>query len=78
MLYTSKQIRTECGGISVMTEYRWWKEGFPKPIKIRGRNYHTEVQKCILIPKWFSEKNQNGPCLSKQEITVHKSTGQKS
>lgn len=59
MLYPSKQIREECGNISPMTEYRWWQDGFPKPVKIRGRNYYTEEQRTDLIPQWLSKKDQN-------------------
>jgi len=53
MLHPSKQIREECGNISTMTEYRWWQRGFPRPIKINGRNYYTSKQREIIIPKWI-------------------------
>jgi hypothetical protein len=39
---SSKAIRTEFGGISAMTVWRWQRDeslGFPKPTVIRNRNY---------------------------------------
>lgn len=39
---TSNQVRQEFGGISAMALWRWQQDeslGFPKPTKIRARNY---------------------------------------
>lgn len=41
-LMSSKAVRTEFGGISAMTVWRWLQDeslGFPKPTIIRNRNY---------------------------------------
>ena len=58
MLYPSKQIREECGGISPMTEWRWWQVGFPRPIKIRGRNFYNSRQRDEEIPAWIERQSR--------------------
>ena len=53
-LYPAPQVRKNfLGGISAMTEYRWWQRGFPRPKKVNGRNYYTTEQVEIEIPKWI-------------------------
>ena len=58
MLYPSKQIREECGNISPMTEWRWWQAGFPRPIKIRGRNFYNVRQREQEIPAWIESQSR--------------------
>ena len=58
MLYPAKQIREECGGISPMTEWRWWQVGFPRPKKIRGRNFYTSKQRDEEIPEWIERQSR--------------------
>ena len=58
MLYPSKLIRKECGNISPMTEWRWWQVGFPRPKKIRGRNFYDSRQRDIEIPEWIERQSR--------------------
>jgi hypothetical protein len=53
-----KVRQDELGGISAMTEYRWWKLGFPRPMKINGRNYYSGEQLNVDIPEWLSSQNR--------------------
>ncbi|MFE8034564.1 hypothetical protein [Thiohalocapsa marina] len=40
-LLSSATARRLAGGISVMTEWRWRRDGLlPAPVQIRGRNYY--------------------------------------
>ena len=57
----SKTVRQEyLGNISTMTYWRWIRHhGFPKPVKIRGRNYHTEDQLENDIPEWFLKNREH-------------------
>ena len=57
MLYPAKQIRKENGNISPMTEWRWWQVGFPRPKKIRGRNFYTSQQRDEEIPEWIERQS---------------------
>ena len=58
IIYPAKQIRKENGDISAMTEWRWWQAGFPRPIKIRGRNFYTDKQRDEEIPAWIEEQSR--------------------
>ena len=58
MIYPAKQIREENGHISPMTEWRWWQAGFPRPIKIRGRNFYTSQQRDEEIPAWIERQSR--------------------
>ena len=57
----SKTVRQEyLGNISTMTYWRWIRyHGFPKPVKIRGRNYHTDDQLKHDIPEWFVKNREH-------------------
>jgi predicted DNA-binding transcriptional regulator AlpA len=56
-LHPAVKCRKDWGNISAMTYWRWIKlHGFPAPVKINGRNYHTRQQITQDIPEWFERK----------------------
>ena len=58
-LHPAVKCRKEWGNISAMTYWRWITHyGFPKPVKIRGRNYHTDDQLKHDIPEWFVKNRE--------------------
>lgn len=58
-MWPEPKVRAEkLGNISSMTISRWKKDGFPRPMKIRGRNYYSQEQLDHDIPAWLESKNQ--------------------
>ena len=57
-IYKAKDCRADWGDISPMTEWRWQQQGFPKPMKINGKNYYTHTQRFEEAPKWILKHSQ--------------------
>ena len=57
-IYKAKVCRQDWGDISPMTEWRWQQQGFPKPIKINGKNYYTHSQRFEEAPRWILQNYQ--------------------
>jgi hypothetical protein len=59
-MWPEPKVRAEIlGNISQMTITRWKNDGFPQPMKIRGRNYYSQQQVERDIPAWLASKNEH-------------------